>query len=87
MSVLLSAIFLCAGLFAITAMLTSWRAHAPRIAGMRAELTSPSGARELRLSLREHVVVAVQSRRRRSVSRVKPIRHRAKSRASRREAA
>jgi hypothetical protein len=87
MSVLLSLTFGCAGLLAVAAMLASWRAYAPLIASLRDGVASRSDVGEVRLSIREHVLVSVRSSRRRTVSRQKPIRHRTRSRQARRAAA
>jgi hypothetical protein len=87
MSVLLSLTFGCAGLLAIAAMLASWRAYAPLIASLRDGVASLRDVGEVRLSLREHVLMSIRSSRRRTVSRRKPIRHRTRSRHARRVAA
>lgn len=87
MSVLLSLTFGCAGLLAVATMLASWRTYAPLIASLRDGVARPRDVREVRISLREHVLVSVRSSRRRTVSRQKPIRHRTRSRHARRAAA
>ena len=86
MSVLLEILFAAVGALAITALLESWRQFVPQVAALRDALRQPDTAREIRLTLHEHVPApalqtgsALRHRRR-----PKPIKHRLTGRTPRR---
>lgn len=89
MSVILSLAFAAMGLFAVAAMLASWRRFAPAIARLRGELRMDPAAVTIRTTVLEHVLVRLRPNRGplRHHQRPKPIVHRLHRRLRRRQAA
>jgi hypothetical protein len=88
MSVLLGLFFVCSGTLAVAVIALSWHRYAPLIHILGAELRKAPGVQEMRLSVKQHVLLRLRPNRPlRHAQRRKPTRHRLRGRLRRRAVA